>query len=383
MKKIRVGVVGVGVMGNSHARQLLEGQIARAELTAVSDSSPQRLQPFKGRVQTFTAADKMLRSGLLDAVIIASPHYDHTISGRLALQQGLHVLVEKPISVHKADCQRLLAAHRSKRQVFAAMFNNRTLPCYAKLRQLVAEGELGALRRIVWITTDWFRTDTYYAMGGWRATWRGEGGGVLMNQCPHQLDLLQWIAGLPARLRAFCYFGKYHSIEVEDDVTAYLEYANGATGVFIATTGEAPGTNRLELTGDRGRVIVEHEKIRFTRNTTPMDEYCRKSPEAFGKPDVWQVEIPASAPALIQHRAIIQNFVDAILDKVPLIAPAAEGIHSVELANAMIYSSIKDQWVDLPLNAASYERLLKELIKRPPARWQPSGRRSQPRRRRQ
>ncbi len=383
MKKIRVGVVGVGVMGNSHARQLLEGQIARAELTAVSDSSPQRLQPFKGRVQTFTAADKMLRSGLLDAVIIASPHYDHTISGRLALQQGLHVLVEKPISVHKADCQRLLAAHRSKRQVFAAMFNNRTLPCYAKLRQLVAEGELGALRRIVWITTDWFRTDTYYAMGGWRATWRGEGGGVLMNQCPHQLDLLQWIAGLPARLRAFCYFGKYHSIEVEDDVTAYLEYANGATGVFIATTGEAPGTNRLELTGDRGRVIVEHEKIRFTRNTTPMDEYCRKSPEAFGKPDVWQVEIPASAPALIQHRAIIQTFVDAILDKVPLIAPAAEGIHSVELANAMIYSSIKDQWVDLPLNAASYERLLKELIKRPPARWQPSGRRSQPRRRRQ
>ncbi len=362
MSKLRVGVIGAGIMGTGHARLLMEGKIARAELTAVYDLKRAQLAPFERAAKTFTNLTQMLASGLIDAVIIATPHYDHTVAGIAALKRGLHVLVEKPISVHKADCQRLLAAHKNKKQVFAAMFNQRTNPCYTTLRKLVKDGELGQLRRVSWVATDWFRPDAYYAMGGWRATWSGEGGGVLLNQCPHMLDLWQWIVGMPARLQANCYFGKYHAIEVEDDVTAYMEYANGATGLFVATTGEAPGTNRLEITGDRGKVVVEQDKIRYTRNAVSMDEFRRTTKEAFSKPDVWHVEIPVAPPPANQYIVMIKNFVDAILDKTPLIAPAAEGLHSVELANAMIYSSCQQQWVDLPLSAVAYERLLKRLI---------------------
>ncbi len=362
MNTVRMGVVGLGAGGN-YARQLMEGKIARAELTAVCDLSPERLAEFEPHVKTFVRTDEMFRSGLIDAVIIATPHYAHTTVGIAALRQGLHVLVEKPISVHKADCQRLLAAHKSKKQVFSTMFCMRTLPGYVILRNLVRDGELGELRRVNWIATDWFRTNAYYAGGGWRATWKGEGGGVLTNQCPHQLDLLQWITGMPVRLRAHCYFGKYHAIEVEDDVTAYMEYENGATGVFITTTGEAPGTNRLEITGDRGKVVMENDKILFTRNIVSMNVYCKTTQSTCEKPDVWHVEIPVPSPALGQHAAILQNFTDAILDGVPLIAPAEEGIRSVELANAMIYSSVKDQWVDLPLNAQRYAQLLNRLIR--------------------
>lgn len=363
MNTVRMGVVGLGIMGGDYVRQLMEGKIARAELMAICDVSPERRAEFEPKVKTFARTDEMFHSGLIDAVIIATPHYAHTTVGIAALRQGLHVLVEKPISVHKADCLRLLAAHKHKKQVFSTMFCMRTLPCYVILKNLVRDGELGEIRRVNWIATDWFRTDDYYAGGGWRATWKGEGGGVLTNQCPHQLDLLQWITGMPVRLRANCYFGKYHAIEVEDDVTVYMEYANGATGVFITTTGEAPGTNRLEITGDRGKVVIDNNKILFTRNLVPMNTYCKTSKKIFGKPDVWHVEIPVPPSEMGQHAAILQNFTDAILDGVPLIAPAKEGIHSVELANAMVYSSVKDQWVDLPLNAQRYEQLLNQLIR--------------------
>jgi predicted dehydrogenase len=304
----------------------------------------------------------MIRSGEVDAVLIATPHYDHTTIGIDALQHGVHVLVEKPISVHVADAQRLIAAHTDPKVIFAAMFNQRTDPKYIKTKRLIASGEVGEIRRVQWTITDWFRPGAYYASGGWRATWRGEGGGVLLNQCPHNLDLLQWICGVPVKMLAFCRFGKYHDIEVDDDVTAYFEYPNGATGVFITTTGEAPGTNRLEIAGDRGKVVLEEGKITFTRTETPVGEFSRTSKATFGRPDVWNVEVPTPAGNGPQHAGITQNFVDAILDGAPLIARAEEGIHSLELANAMLYSTFLGRAVDLPLDAAGYEAQLKKLI---------------------
>ncbi|MDD5678216.1 MAG: Gfo/Idh/MocA family oxidoreductase [Kiritimatiellae bacterium] len=366
MNTVRMGIVGLG-MGGSHARKFLKGSIARAKLTAVCDLSPERLAPFEQTTKVFARPEDLFDSGLIDAVIVATPHYSHATVGIAALRHGLHVLVEKPISAHKADALRLIAAHRNKKQVFAAMFNERTQPCYITAHTLVRNGELGELRRLNWISTDWFRTDAYYARSGWRATWKGEGGGVLLNQCPHHLDLFQWIAGMPIRVRANCFFGKYHAIEVEDDVTAFMEYSNGATGVFIATTGEAPGTNRMEITGDRGRLIVEHNTIQFTRNTVPMSDYCRKAKGAMATPDVWLVTIPVKNTVHDPHAAILQNFTDAILDGVPLIAPAEEGLRSLELANAMVYSSIKNKCVDLPLNAKRYAQLLRQLIATPPS----------------
>jgi predicted dehydrogenase len=357
--QLRFGIVGLGGMGAEHARSLLGNKVPRAVLSGVCD--PEADLSVFSPAKAFATSDEMIRSGAVDAVLIATPHYLHTTIGIDVLHSGLHLLVEKPISVHKADCERLIAAHRSKRQIFAAMFNQRTDPAYTRLRELIKSGELGKIHRVNWIITNWFRSQTYYNSGGWRATWAGEGGGVLLNQCPHNLDLLQWLFGMPKRLTAFCGIGRYHDIEVEDDVTTYLEYDDGATGVFIASTGEAPGTNRLEITCERGRVVVENGRILWERTTCPVSEYSRTTPERWAPPPLWKVEIPMDGPGE-QHVGILKNFVEAVLDKKPLVAPAAEGIHSVELANAMLYSSFTGKAVDLPLNARAYENHLKKLI---------------------
>ena len=362
MNEVRLGVIGVGGMGGCHAGSVLAGKIERLRLTAVSDINPKVLERFADPVKKFTDSRALIQSGAVDAVLIATPHFDHTTTGIAALSANLHVLVEKPISVHKADAERLIAAWKGGKQVFAAMFNQRTDPQYQRIRRLVQGGELGALQRVCWIVTNWFRSQAYYNSGGWRATWKGEGGGVLLNQCPHNLDLLQWMCGMPVRVRGFCGLGKRHDIEVEDEVTAYLEYANGATGVFITGTGEAPGTNRLEICGDRGRLVLENGELRFTRNEVPTGEFLRTSRDGFATPPVWQVTFPP-VDGGAQHVGIMRNFTEAILDGKPLLAPAPEGIHSVELANAMLYSSLLGQTVELPLDSAAYERRLQQLIR--------------------
>jgi predicted dehydrogenase len=361
MTKVRLGLIGLGNIGQHHASYLTNGKVSRAELVAISDAVPGKLEKFKG-LKGFTDGEALIRSGLIDAVIIATPHYQHTSLGIAALQQGLHVMVEKPISAHKADGERLIAAHQANpKLVFAGMFQLRAEPRYQKMRALIQSGELGSIVRISWIMTDWFRTEAFYASGGWRATWRGEGGGVLLNQCLHNLDVLQWLLGMPARVRGFCQLGRFHDIEVEDNVSAYLEFGGGGTGTFVSSTGEAPGTNRFEIAGTRGRLVLENEKLRFTRNENDMLEFSRSAQLGFAKPEVWHVEIPF-ANAANSHAILMQNFVDAILEGKPLIAPGAEGIHSVELANVILYSSLLGQTIDLPMDSQAYERKLQELI---------------------
>jgi predicted dehydrogenase len=335
-------------------------KIQRCELAAVCDIDPKKLEKYP-EIRRFEDSAEMIRSGEVDAVLIAVPHYDHTTIALDAFANGIHVLTEKPVAVHKADAQRMIDAHAKTNLVFGAMFNQRTDPHYQEIRRIVQSGELGKIQRTSWIITNWFRTATYYASGGWRATWRGEGGGVLLNQCPHNLDLFQWIAGMPSRVRAFCGWGKYHDIEVEDEVTAYLEYPSGATGIFVTTTGEAPGTNRLELVGDRGKLVYEDGKITFTRTNQSVREVLETSEESFATvpTTVTNVEVEGYGG---QHVEVVQNFVDAILDGRPVIAPAPEGIHSVELANAMLYSAWMDETIDLPLNAEAYETALKERV---------------------
>ncbi len=357
---VRLGIVGIGNMGSAHIGWM--PNIKNVELKAICDIDEAKLARFPD-IPHFAESETMIRSGTIDAVLIATPHYAHTTIGIDALKNGLHVLVEKPISVHKADCQRLISAYEShgKDLVFGAMFNQRTDPHYQVIRRAILNGELGEIRRTNWIITDWFRTETYYASGGWRATWAGEGGGVLLNQCPHNLDLFQWICGMPSRVRAFCSFGKYHNIEVEDEVTAYLEYPNGATGVFVTTTGEAPGTNRLEIVGDRGKIVYESGKVLFTRTETSVSEINQTSPESFASVPTWKCELPANGHGA-QHQGILQNFIDAIEGGSNLVAPAIEGIHSVELGNAMILSSLLGETVEIPLDAKVYEDKLKSLI---------------------
>jgi predicted dehydrogenase len=361
MDKVKIGVVGIGNIGTLHLRNIAKEP--KVELTAVCDIVPERAEWAAAEydVKAYFDSDAMLADHVCDAVIVATPHYFHTTIGIAAMESGHHVLVEKPISVHKADCERLIAAHTDDDIVFAAMFNQRTDPRYQKIRDLVASGELGKLLRVNWIITNWFRTQSYYDSGGWRATWEGEGGGVLLNQCPHNLDLMQWIVGMPTSIRGFCELGKRHDIEVEDEVTAYMTYPEGCTGVFVTTTGEAPGTNRLEIAGDQGKLVFEDGAIRYTRNEVPVTEFLRTSEASFARPPVWDVAIPVEGKGR-QHAGILENFADAILEGAPLIAPAEEGIHSVEMANAMLFSSLKGEPIELPMDSAAYEAQLKELI---------------------
>ncbi len=360
MNKIRLGIIGLGNIGKYHAEYLSKGKVSRCELTAVCDAfAPlEKYQPLR----IYKDPAELFRSGEVDAVIIATPHYQHTTLGIAALEAGLHIMVEKPISAHKADAERLIAAAQARpQQVFAGMFQLRTEPRYLKIQKLIRDGHLGDLTRVIWIITDWYRTDAYYASGGWRATWKGEGGGVLLNQCLHNLDTLAWLCGMPKRVRGFCALGRYHNIEVEDDVTAYLEYGNGATGVFVTSTGEAPGTNRLEIAGTLGKAVLENNRLSFTRNEVSMLEFSKTAQVGFAKPEVWNVEIPFG-DAVVPHSILMQNFVDAILEGKPLIAPGEEGIRSVELANAMLYSSLLGQTVGLPMSGTDYEQKLQELI---------------------
>jgi predicted dehydrogenase len=360
---LRLAVVGVGAMGSVHAKNLAEGKVSGARLSAICDIDPNALERFDG-VERFATLDALLEAGVADALVVATPHYDHPTSAIRGLESGLSVLVEKPLAVHKADAERILHAYERRprrNQLFGEMFNQRTDPRYITLKGLIDGGKLGELRRVNWIITNWFRTEAYYRSGGWRATWAGEGGGVLLNQSPHQIDLWQWLFGMPARVRAFCGFGRFHDIEVEDQVTAYFEYESGATGVFVTTTGESPGTNRLEVAGDLGKVVVEDGGLRFYRNEESVAAFGRSSSEFYAGPKVEEqaFSFEGAGP---QHLGVLQNFVDAVRTASPLIAPAVEGIRSVELANAMLFSSLEDRTVELPLDARAYETKLRELI---------------------
>jgi len=360
MDKVRLGIIGLGNIGKYHADYLQNKKVARCELVAVCDAvAPlDRYLPLK----TFTDGETLIKSRDVDAVIIATPHFQHTTLGITALEAGVHAMVEKPISSHKADAERLIAAsRRNPKVIFGGMFQMRTEPRYQKVQKLIKDGDLGEIVRVNWINTDWYRTEAYYASGGWRATWKGEGGGVLLNQCLHNLDTLQWLVGMPRRVRGFCQLGRFHQIEVEDNVTAYLEWANGATGVFLSSTGEAPGTNRFEIAGTRGRLVMENNRLAFTRNEADMVTFSQMARQGFVKPDVWNVEIPFEN-AIVPHAIMVQNFVNAILDGEPLIAPGAEGIHSVELANVMVYSSLLGQTMELPMDGAAWEKQLNQLI---------------------
>ena len=361
MDKIRLGIIGLGNIGKYHAEYLLNRKINRCELVAVCDkflTSPEKYQSLK----IFTDSEQLIKSGDVDAVIIATPHFQHTTLGIAAFENGVHALVEKPISSHKADAEKLIAAHKKfSKIIFAGMFQLRTEPRYLKIQKMIEGGDLGEIVRVNWINTDWYRTEAYYSSSDWRATWKGEGGGVLLNQCLHNLDTLQWLCGMPKRVRGFCQLGRFHKIEVEDNVTTYLEWANGATGIFISSSGEAPGTNRFEIAGTLGRLVLENNKLMFTRNAADMIEFSQTAKQGFVKPDAKEEEI-LFENAVQPHAIMVQNFVNAILNGEPLIAPGEEGINSVELANVMGYSSLLGQTVELPMDGAAWEKKLNQLI---------------------
>ena len=364
MNKLRVAVIGIGNMGSAHARHILEGKVRDMELAAVCDNDPQKLQWATDNLPDVPQYDNyhtLLDAHICDAIIIATPHYDHPVIAIEGFEKGYHVLSEKPAGVYTKKVREMNEVAAKSGKAFALMFNQRTNPLYQKVREMVQDGTIGQPKRLVWIITNWYRTQAYYDSGAWRATWAGEGGGVLLNQCPHNLDLWQWIFGMPKSISAKCCVGKYHDIEVEDDVTITAEYENGASACFITTTGEFPGTNRLEISGDRGKVVIEGKKLTFCKLETPEREFCITSKKGFDKIPM-EVEETIVEDSGSAHVGILQNFTNHILYGEQLLSAGHEGINGLTISNAAFLSDWTGKEITLPMDEdLFYEELQKRI----------------------
>ncbi len=361
MEKVRFGIIGMGNQGTYYSKYLFaSGEIENGVLSAVCDGRPARLDAARELLagqQTvfFSDCQEMLDSGLCDAVIVTTPHEYHPQMVIDCLKRDIHVICEKPAGVYAKQVREMNDFASHSKALFSVMFNQRTNCLYRKMKEIIAAGELGQLQRVTWIITDWFRTQAYYDSGSWRATWTGEGGGVLINQCPHQLDLVQWVVGeLPVAVNGFCHYGKWHNIEVEDDVTAYFRYAGGATGVFITTTGETPGTNRFEISGTKGKLLCEGGKLYWYRNETDSQVFSETAAPGFGVVEYERIEVETDG-SNPQHAGIINNFANAILGLEPLFVDGREGIAGVELMNAIEFSGWNNgAEVSLPVDEDVY-----------------------------
>ena len=368
MKKVRFGVIGAGNQGSTYVLNLFDkGAIENGVVSAVCDVNPKKLDNVKNRaanknIAYFTDYREMLNSGLCDAVLVETPHYFHPEMITECLNRGIHALCDKPAGVYTKQVREMNEAASNSSALFGMMFNQRTNCVYRKMREIISAGGIGKLQRVTWIITDWYRPQFYYDTGAWRATWDGEGGGVLINQCPHQLDLVQWVVGeSPKSVHAFCGYGKWHDIEVEDDVTAYFSYESGATGTFITTTGEAPGTNRFEVSGTLGKLLCENDKLYFYKNSADSQEFSVSTREAFGRPEKVVIEVETDGENR-QHAGIINNFTSAVLGKEKLFVEGKEGIAGVQLMNAIELSGWRGgAEVSIPVDEDEY---LRELNKR-------------------
>lgn len=362
---VRYGIIGMGNQGTSYLFNIFEGGKAKgAVVSAVCDNNPAKLEAVKKRNPAcaptyFENYIDMLDSGLCDAVLVEVPHYQHPEMVMECLHRGIHVICEKPAGVYTEQVKEMNDAAKNANALFGMMFNQRTNCLYRKMRQMIADGAIGDLQRVNWIITDWFRTQQYYDSGSWRATWAGEGGGVLINQCPHQIDLVQWVVGeMPVEVRGFCQYGRWHDIEVEDEVTAYFRYKNGATGVFVTTTGETPGTNRFEVSGTRGKLLCEDGKLTYYKNSDDSADWSRSCSEGFKKPSCEIIDVVTDGENL-QHVGIINNFTAAIRGKESLFVEGCDGIAGVELMNAIELSGWNGgEAISLPIDG---ERYLREL----------------------
>ena len=374
MRKVKFGIIGAGNIGSTHYDVFMKNLVPNGELVAIADLVPEKLEAVRkkgqeanpeaeAKVTYFNSGDELIASGICDAVTVAIPHYDHPVYAIKAMKAGMHVIVEKPAGVYTLQVQEMLDEATKHPELKAGiMFNVRTNPRFIKMRELVEAGTLGQITRLTWIITNWFRTQAYYDNGGWRATWKGEGGGVLYNQSPHQLDLFQWVPGMmPNKVQAHCHFGKWHNIEVEDDVTAYLEYPNGATGVFITTTGEAPGTNRFEISGENGKLVYENDALTLYKNEKSMLDVIKDTTNGFGSLPVEKIEIecPGTCP---QHSAVLDNFCNAILGIEEFRFPIEQGLNGVVLANAMLLSQWKNEAIELPIDGQDFYNELQKHI---------------------
>jgi len=365
MEKIRLGIIGIGNQGSTYAKKILQGDCPDFTVAAICDINPNRVAWSKENLTAeavyFEKAEDMLSSGLIDACVVTVPHYDHPRYAIECMRRGIHVMVDKPAGVYTKQVREMNEEAKKHDVVFAMMFNQRTNHIYRKMKEMVDSGEYGQIRRTNWLITNWYRPQAYYDSGDWRATWSGEGGGVLLNQCPHQLDLWQWICGMPVSVQAFAKYGAWHDIEVEDDVTAFVEYANGATGVFITSTGDACGSNRFEIQMDKAKLVAEDDELTITVFDQSEPEFTKTNTIPFGHPNYINVELDTDGKNE-QHVGVLNAWADAILRGGKLIAHGSEGINGLTLSNAMHLSSWLGKKIELPIDEdVYYEELMKRV----------------------
>ncbi len=356
---LRIGLVGLGNIGQTYAQLLQSGRIKRARLAAVVSRTTDNALA----VPHFSDYQALLAANLVDAVLVATPTMLHPQMGQQVVDAGLHLLMEKPLAMSVGQAAAVIR-HTPAQIKFAVMLNQRFHPHYQALYNQIHSGAIGEIMRVAWTLTAWSWPDIYYQVSDWRGTWPGEGGGLLINQCIHNLDVLQWLTGLPSKVSAIAGFGKYHAIDVEDEFTATLTYANGAMGVIVASSGEAPGVNQLDIVGERGMLRFDGNSLTRWQSDTSVRDHCRNTHEMFGMPsyEVDVVDVSGAMPARGQHAVVLQNFIDAVLDDSPLATPATAGLNSLHLANGILLSAWSSEPVNLPLDAQRYEAALQQRI---------------------
>ena len=373
--KVRLGIIGLGAEGGMYAKFLDEGRVPNMEIGAICDILPEKKEDAdKYGVPFFEDYKEMVTSGKVDAVVTTVPHYLHPEMGIFALENGIHALVEKPVGVYTKQANELIEYAATKPELkFGVFFNQRTNQLYKDLRELIQSGELGKLRHTSWIITTWWRPQGYYEQSDWRATWGGEGGGVLVNQAPHQLDLWQWICGVPKSVFAKSQFGFKRDIAVEDEVNALVSFEDGATGTFITCTHDMMGTDRLEILCDAGKVVVDNSnKVTISRLNQPEHELSKgMSMDEVGKLFKGELDMSQYLTTEVkdygsvwgeQHCEVMRNFAAAVQGEEELLAPGADGIHGVRLANAVHLSSWTGQ--EVSIEDFDEKTYLEELNKR-------------------
>jgi predicted dehydrogenase len=365
MTQFRVGLTGAGFIGFQHALSIVDGKVPNAILTGIvarSEATKKNvIEKFGPQIKIFNSDDEMFSSQLIDGVIIATPHFAHPEQGINAFQHNLHVLMEKPVGVYPDTVRELNQIAQKSNKKFALMFNLRAKPIFKKIKNILDENTIGKLQRVHWNITEMYRSQAYYDSNAWRATWQGEGGGVLINQGSHYLDLFQWYFGNPKSIKADCHIGRYRNIEVEDDVTAYFKLRNGADGVIHLSTGEVCGLNRLEIVGDAGKIIQEGLEVTLFKSECSGTEFNKKNKDVWAMPTYTKETIKLEDNPN-SHADIISNWVQSCRNGADIIVPGLEGLESVLLANAMYLSSWKNTTIDFPFTEDEFCEILKSKI---------------------
>lgn len=366
---INVAVIGIGRMGSVHARNLKKHKIRGARLVAICDVQQQAYSTFckkHGNVPCYEDYKCMLAEIKPRAVIIATEHYFHTDIAEYCIEHGVDVLVEKPVGVSTEAVKKLISVSKAHPGVKSAvMYNQRTNPLYARAKRLVESGALGKLVRINYIITDWYRSQAYYNQGGWRASFWGEGGGALINQCIHQLDLLQWITGMPKSVSVKA-FTKNRNITVENDVTALFRYEDDVFCSFSASTHELRGTNRLEIAGDKGRIVIDGLKMKhyaFAKSEEAVNAYTQNGYGIVRRKTSRYSYFRFNIVAILgEQRKLIQNFINSLNKNSPLLSPITDGLNAVELINAAYLSAWENKEIEIPIDDRHYADMLSSKI---------------------